>query len=134
MGLSSLRPTWPSLPLQSPIIIIQDTQNLYAGWSNPQTKQINLGKACTLFGLDDEARKLHNAGNDAFATLRVWETLLEMEENERQAEGGLVKVTDDGNRTVEGWKGKKVKHSKAPKPKQEPSQVAVAFPDLIELW
>ena len=90
---------WPTQPTvsgsessgPSPTIIVQDTQNLYCGWSEPSVKQINLGKACAALALDEvEVDKLHNAGNDAFATLRVWETLLELEGRQVTAEG------DDG--------------------------------------
>ena len=86
---------WPAQPLgltsestgPTPTIIVQDTQNLYCGWSEPSVKQINLGKACAALGLDEvEVDKLHNAGNDAFATLRVWETLLELEGTQVTAE------------------------------------------------
>jgi DNA polymerase III epsilon subunit-like protein len=54
--------------------LIQDTQDLYCGWSEPSIKQINLGKACEALGI--QTGKLHNAGNDALATLQVWEKLL----------------------------------------------------------
>lgn len=68
------------------MIVISDTQNLYCGWSEPPVKQINLGKACGILGLHDiDPNKLHNAGNDAFATLRVWELLIDMQENARQS-------------------------------------------------
>lgn len=33
---------------------------------------------------DIDTHSLHNAGNDAFATLRVWELLIDMPEHERQ--------------------------------------------------
>jgi hypothetical protein len=134
LELSNSNPSWPSLPLQSPIIIIQDTQNLYAGWSNPQIKQINLGKACNQFGLEDEAKKLHNAGNDAFATLRVWEILLEMEENERQSEGNAVNVTKGGNESLEARKCEELENSRVVQLKLEAPQVEATYPDLIELW
>lgn len=62
-----------SMLSEQPDIIIQDTQNLYCGWSEPTVKQINLGKACAALGI--QATKFHNAGNDAIATLKVWETL-----------------------------------------------------------
>lgn len=69
---------WPSRNSGTDILI-QDTQNLFCGWSQPPVKQINLGKACALLGI--EATKLHNAGNDAAATLEFWEKLLEMGES-----------------------------------------------------
>lgn len=65
------------------IIMIQDTQDLYCGWSDPPVKQINLGKACAVLGV--EASKLHNAGNDADATLQVWEKLLRSEGTQGEA-------------------------------------------------
>lgn len=124
------------------MIIIQDTQNLYAGWSKPQIKQINLGKACTTFGLHDEATKLHNAGNDAFAILRVWEILLEMDESERQSEGGVASAAHmprprekmpENVQTIQA-KVKRGDVEREPAPQFSVLQTASEFPDLIELW
>lgn len=64
-------------------ILLQDTQKLFCGWSQPPIKQINLGKACAALGLED-AQKLHNAGNDAYWTLRVWESLLEKDGEQKE--------------------------------------------------
>lgn len=131
--LSSSQPSWPSLQLSTPIVIIQDTQNLYAGWSNPQFKQINLGKACIQFGMEEEAKKLHNAGNDAFATLRIWEILLGMEENERQTEGHSFIVKEEDTR-LSAVVNKRDVGSGRIQVQQQVSQGKDAYPDLIELW
>lgn len=69
-------------------IMVQDTQNLFCGWSEPPIKQINLAKACA--ELDSPAIKLHNAGNDADATLKLWETILSMKADEMQRPVSLI--------------------------------------------
>lgn len=88
---------WPPLPSafgadpQQAPIIISDTQDLFCGWSDPPIKQINLGKACGILGLHDiDPDKLHNAGNDAFATLRVWDLLIDMPEHQRQGDSAKI--------------------------------------------
>ena len=134
--LGSSTPTWPT-KASSSTIIVQDTQNLYAGWSEPQIKQINLGKACLTFGLEDEARKLHNAGNDAFATLRIWEILLEMEEYERQKPGYARATKAEVVVPPRLAAPEKVKEDvKATAEEAGTAEVKPAsdFPDLIELW
>lgn len=84
-----------------PCILIQDTQDLYCGWSEPSVKQVNLGKACTALGI--EATKLHNAGNDAAATLKVWEKLLTMPLSARQGQcaesSEIAAIEADSGRT-----------------------------------
>lgn len=100
---------WPTQPPglgnessgPAPTIFVQDTQSLYCGWSEPSIKQINLGKACAALGLDEvEVDKLHNAGNDAFATLRVWETLLELEgqQSVAESEGAEAVISEDASK------------------------------------
>lgn len=139
-SLSSTPLNWPSKATPSSIII-QDTQNLYAGWSEPQIKQINLGKACLTFGLEDEAMKLHNAGNDAFATLRLWEILLEMDEYEKQ------KPVEPASRRAAVPQPAAVAEEKKGLPEEngvvkqaaaelaaEVHPTAAGFPDLIQLW
>ena len=68
--------------------MVQDTQNLFCGWSDPPIKQINLAKACA--ELNIPAVKLHNAGNDADATLTLWEKVLSMKANEVQRPPSLM--------------------------------------------
>lgn len=134
--LSSTPLNWPSKATPSSIII-QDTQNLYAGWSEPQVKQINLGKACLTFGLEGGAMKLHNAGNDAFATLRVWEILLEMDEYEKQNPIEPASRRAARPRPAAVAEEKKVLPEDSVVMEQAVPEVqpaAAEFPDLIELW
>lgn len=98
-------------------------------------KQVNLGKACLTFGMIEEAKKLHNAGNDAFATLRLWEVLVGMQEDERQQ---VNQSQTFASEKVEALKQKKAPDVLVAERKLEPIPAKVAneadFPDLIELW
>ena len=134
--------SWPSLPKSfsyshketaPPLIIISDTQDLYCGWSEPSVKQINLGKACRNLGLNDiDTDKLHNAGNDAFATLRVWELLMDMPDNARQQTQDASLAIMAGGDATQLVKAREQSHQEVTKAEQSAQQAPDSVDDLIQ--
>ncbi|GAA5974384.1 hypothetical protein JCM11641_005250 [Rhodosporidiobolus odoratus] len=74
------RPSLSSPSDPPPSLFLLDTQRLYSGWSR-RKKQARLEDACAAVGVDADGRPLvpHNAGNDAFATLRLFVRLMAMD-------------------------------------------------------